>query len=361
MWRIGVIVAIIGIELSYCGLVSGAFRPSRNLPFRQELGIIFPNLLAQDAAPTDAGTAPASISPPAESSAPSDTAAPADTSGNPSDAASPDSTAPAPADTPAPESTDSPVPAPSDGSAPSDTAAPVDLNAPNASTPSDSENPNGISPDQNSINQTSPSDAIDTGTGGAPPGDDIKVNDNTQTSPDTAAQDQTPASQSDTSGQTNPDQNNQEGVSQPSQDQTVSSQVLSPQESIVNAEPSAEIVQKSQIEETNLVAAQTPQDQENLLVQYATEKVDDIANSLTKTDFATTDFVAQRLNAQIDSVLNTFQQIPLEDQAAFKEKIQQFSATAETELRGQQLVVPEGLEQDLEIARGKLLLINSTP
>ncbi len=122
----------------------------------------------------------------------------------------------------------------------------------------------------------------------------------------------------------------------------------------------AEIVQKSDIEENQIAQATTLEQREDLLIQFANEKVDDIGNSLQSQDFATTNFVVQRLNDQIDSFVANLANVSEADRADFESKFKQFSAVAEEQLRAQQLAVPEGLEQDIEISRGKILSTESS-
>ncbi len=122
-----------------------------------------------------------------------------------------------------------------------------------------------------------------------------------------------------------------------------------------------EIVQKSDLEENLLSQAPTIGEQENLLVQFSNEKVDDIENSVIAQDFSTVEFVTQRLNDQIDTFVENFSSLPPEEKLQLEEKFKKFSDEADTRLRSQQLVVPEGLEQDMEITRGKILSIDILP
>ncbi len=122
-----------------------------------------------------------------------------------------------------------------------------------------------------------------------------------------------------------------------------------------------EIVQKSALEEDMLAQASTKEQVGNILVQLANEKIDDINDSLSTKDFATVNYINQRLDNQIDAFTHNLQNLTLPQEQQLEQKFKIFSANAETELRSEQLVVPEGLEQDLEITRGKILSIDNLP
>jgi len=119
----------------------------------------------------------------------------------------------------------------------------------------------------------------------------------------------------------------------------------------------AEVIEKVRIEDTQLSDAQTPEAKTDLLINFANESVDDVNTSLEKNNFSGVNFLVQRLDDQITNALSQLEQAAPDQQPALQAKIQKFSQVADSEIRTQQLVVPEELEQDMEIARGRLLLL----
>ncbi len=122
-----------------------------------------------------------------------------------------------------------------------------------------------------------------------------------------------------------------------------------------------DIIQKSALEEDMLSRASTKEQKGDLLVQLVNEKIDDINNSVGTKDFATLSYINQRLSDQIDVFTNNLQTLSPFKKKQLEQKFKIFSKNAETQLRSGQLVVPEELEQDLEITRGKILSIDNLP
>ena len=120
-------------------------------------------------------------------------------------------------------------------------------------------------------------------------------------------------------------------------------------------DPRAE--EKTAQEESALVQTATAQEETSLLIQFADEKINDINDSLDANDAATADYAVGRMNSQIDDALANIGSLAPEQSRQLKEKIIALAEKAEPELRAAQLIVPEDMEQDFEIARGKLLNI----
>jgi len=133
-----------------------------------------------------------------------------------------------------------------------------------------------------------------------------------------------------------------------------------PDEIVTNvSQISSEAIEKAKIEENQIAAAKTPEAQSALIINFADEKVDDIGASLRKSNFAEVDFLIQRLNDQIDQAIDSVKHVSPEAQETLRKKLVKFSREADADLRNQELLVPEELEQDMEISRAKLLLIQS--
>lgn len=127
----------------------------------------------------------------------------------------------------------------------------------------------------------------------------------------------------------------------------------------LNVQPiSDEFVEKSKLEQGALAQAVDPESQTSLLIQYATDKADDLNTLIEKNDLGTTNFVTQRLNDQLDGIIQNLDKISETEYAStLREKAAQLNEVIDPVLRADQLIVPETLEQDLEIARGKLLFL----
>ncbi len=153
-----------------------------------------------------------------------------------------------------------------------------------------------------------------------------------------------------------PDQKNTADVSESVP--PVASDVTAPEGVIADVSRiDTETIEKARIEDSQLANIEAPEAKTELLINFANESVDDINTSLEKNSFSGVNFIVQRLDDQITNALNQLEQVAPDQQLALKEKIQKFSQEADRDLRNQQLVVPEDLEQDMEIVRGRLLLL----
>lgn len=183
------------------------------------------------------------------------------------------------------------------------------------------------------------------------------------------------ASESETENQSGPQGTNeipeatnpgaQEG---PSQNET---QVQAPEEvlpqQLITAEDSAsfnnpeninqEIVDQGKKEDEILSSTAEPVEQTELLLQFADEKVNDIGSTLETNDFSTSGYLVQRLNQELDAALGNIGSLSLEESGPLRQKLADFAEKSDVAFRAEQLTVPEKLEQDFEITRGKLLTI----
>lgn len=114
-------------------------------------------------------------------------------------------------------------------------------------------------------------------------------------------------------------------------------------------------MQKAQQENHVLATSQTPQDKVNTLVSFAKDKVINIETSLKQTDYSTTSFLTQRLNDQLDQTVQALSTVPQGQSNKAKQYLQAFCNKADLALKTEQISVPEDLEQDVIIARGKCL------
>lgn len=231
------------------------------------------------------------------------------------------SPAPEPPQTPAPAST--PSSPESSPASPESSPAPAPASSvPTASSPATSDQTPAATPNQSPSEQT------------------------TQTTPE-----QIP-SPSETPGL----QENSSPVPQSSNETSASQTqaVLAPDELIKSPEninnTSLEEVKK---EDTQLNQTTDPQQQNKLLVNFATDKVKDINNFAKADDFTSTNFAAQRFNEQMDKAISNLEKVPPKDQALVKKQLVNFCSQADQVLRTVGLSVPEEGEQDLEIARGQ--------
>jgi len=110
-------------------------------------------------------------------------------------------------------------------------------------------------------------------------------------------------------------------------------------------------------EEQQLEKATTPEEQTAVLVQNANSNVQLLETNLKKNDFDDVSFNAVRLNDQIDRALDTIQQLPPAQAAELRTKIETVCKNTEDVLRPEQLVVPEDVEESLEITRGTCMAI----
>ncbi len=153
-----------------------------------------------------------------------------------------------------------------------------------------------------------------------------------------------------------PDRKNTADVSESAP--PVASDVTAPEEALADVSHiDTETIEKARIEDNQLANTEAPEAKTELLINFANESVDDVNTSLEKNNFSGVNFIVQRLDDQITNALNQLEQVAPDQQLALQAKIQKFSQLADSELRNQQLVVPEELEQDMEIVRGRLLLL----
>lgn len=101
---------------------------------------------------------------------------------------------------------------------------------------------------------------------------------------------------------------------------------------------------------------ETPEKQQTLLINYASNKILDLAKTIKSDDYATTSFLTQRLNDQLDKAQNIIASNPTTANAG-RQSLKKFCSGADLILKTEQLAVPEELEQDIEITRGKCLNI----
>jgi hypothetical protein len=123
-------------------------------------------------------------------------------------------------------------------------------------------------------------------------------------------------------------------------------------ESVVAVPVSEAAVQTAVAEDTQIAQAATPAQQQALTVNFAQQKIDSISTLAVKKDFATTDFVVNRLDHQVDALLANPQAAA---DPVVQQQVQVFKQKAETNLRSNQLIVTEGSEEDMEIVRAKLM------
>lgn len=129
--------------------------------------------------------------------------------------------------------------------------------------------------------------------------------------------------------------NADEFASNPSQQIDIGSQV----------EVSKEEQQLDQITNPALKAA--------ALTTFASDKISDIDRFTKTSDFNSTSFASQRLSDQIDQLKAISSEIPTSQE--IRQKLSDLCQQTNTTLRTNQEIVPEELEQDLEITRGQCL------
>lgn len=106
-------------------------------------------------------------------------------------------------------------------------------------------------------------------------------------------------------------------------------------------------------EEEQLKNTTTPQDQVQLLTQFASNNIQNLHENLTTDNVDDMAFNAQRLTHQIDKSIDLIQSLDQQDATKFKNKIDTICKNAEYVLRPSQLAVTEDVEETLEITRGK--------
>ncbi|GEM_PF-1981014 len=264
----------------------------------------------------------------------------------------------------------------SDSTSPSDAQTPASDSGSAASPDSDT-SPSGTT-DTGTINMSPEQEqSPESGGGSAPlqeqPGIEIQPGEapsleNPQPeniSPENPAQQTAPDENASLENQNNPAVIEQ--LSPEASDQTISPNETLPAEetaqiqessSFTNPETiSPRIIEKADVEESSLAAAASPQEEAAMLIQFADEKVNEVASSLQANDFGSSEYLLQRMNTQVDDALTTIGSMAPEESVSLKQQIADFAQKAEPEFRAAQLTVPEGMEQDFEIARAKFLNI----
>ncbi len=106
--------------------------------------------------------------------------------------------------------------------------------------------------------------------------------------------------------------------------------------------------------------AATPEEKVAIIVDQGEQKVGEVGDLTANDDFSSATLVINRLADQIDEALGQIGSLPPEESAVLKQNLATFADKAETVLRTEQLVVPEKLEQDFEIARAQLFNVQES-
>lgn len=106
-------------------------------------------------------------------------------------------------------------------------------------------------------------------------------------------------------------------------------------------------------EDGQLTAITDPTVKAAALTTFASEKISDIDKFTRDQDFNSTAFAGQRLSDQIDQLKTLSSQIPTNEQ--IQQKLSDLCQQTSTTLRTSQEIVPEELEQDMEMTRGQCL------
>ena len=126
---------------------------------------------------------------------------------------------------------------------------------------------------------------------------------------------------------------------------------------LTETSPSDQLVKQTINEVKNeneqLDNAKTPQEQSNLLVQFETKNVQTLNTNMNTSQFNDLAFSAERLSSQIDKTVDISQNLSPKDAQEFRNEIDTICKNTEYLLRPGELVVPEGVEQSLEVTRGK--------
>ncbi len=115
-------------------------------------------------------------------------------------------------------------------------------------------------------------------------------------------------------------------------------------------EVNSKVAEAAQKQDVQLESAQTPQESAALSIDFAKDSVKAVESSLRSDDFSTTSYVMQRLEDHIDRALENSKKSGSVTLAA---KLKTFCLQADMLFRTQQLIVPEGAEQDVAIVRAK--------
>ncbi|MCL5438594.1 MAG: hypothetical protein M1268_01245 [Patescibacteria group bacterium] len=116
------------------------------------------------------------------------------------------------------------------------------------------------------------------------------------------------------------------------------------------------IIDKVDQEDKQLQETKDPQRQTETLINFAKNKTVDLNRTISKNDFSTTSFLIQRLSDQIDKAQENLQQMDIIKRTLVEKQLKIFCKQADLGLKTEQLIVPEELEQDFEIARGSCLV-----
>ncbi len=134
--------------------------------------------------------------------------------------------------------------------------------------------------------------------------------------------------------------------------------VLNPTDTINSLEGIKEqAVQEALKEEETIAAATNPIDQTKLSIDYAQDKVRDINDALKTDDFASLNFASQRFNQNLDRAVEKLDLVSPAESGKLKKQLSNFCDQADLVLRYSELAVPEEVEQDLEINRGRCLAV----
>ncbi len=143
----------------------------------------------------------------------------------------------------------------------------------------------------------------------------------------------------------------------PVSDQTQS--VLDPDIAMSNPDNIGnQILQISKSQDQQLAQTTDPLAQSNLLVNFATDDIKQIENSIRQDNFASTNFISQRLNDKLDQSLANLPRLSAGQSSLAKQQLTDFCNQADLILRSAVLSVPEGSEQDLAINRGRCLSLS---
>ena len=140
-------------------------------------------------------------------------------------------------------------------------------------------------------------------------------------------------------------------ITQASQTVLTSSDIVSGQAE--ETDPKAEAMAQKQDE--MLSKAQTPQEQATLSLDFAKDTVKSIEQHIKSDDFRTTTFEIQRLNANIDNLVQNSQK---SNNIQLQNSAKTFCRQVDLLLKTQQLSVPEEAEQDFQIARAKCMEVS---
>ena len=258
------------------------------------------------------------------------------------------------------------APPPADAPTPTENTPAPDQTTPTTSAPVD--NSSSSSPDSSAIfdqsNQPEPS----------PTPEPTPAQNSTQSSPDALTT--TPTSSQDSTAALNqilnnpapapaPDQNlqqNQPETTQPTQQESSVSQTvatLNPEEFTSSAENiNPQVVEEVKKEEGKLDQLTDPQQQVEQLVTNSVDKIQDIHQTIIKDDFTDTNFASQRFNDQLDRTVAGLSNLPPAQGKSLKQQlITLCQKTLDPILRNAELSVPEDIEQDLEMNRGRCLAL----